>query len=189
MKLDHQAARRPRHARRTGVTLIEVLISMIVLLVAVGGMLGSISSFAMLSESSRQKAIALTAAQGMLERMQREDFEEVFVRFNNTAADDPAGGGSPGPNFAVAALQPQAGDADGMPGRVIFPADPLAAGLLREDLVDAEFGMPRDLNGNGLLEADNRAADYAVLPVRVVIEGGGVQNHSFELQAVLRSNR
>jgi hypothetical protein len=171
------------------VTLIEVLISMIVLLVAVGGMLGSISSFAMLAETSREKAIALAAAQRTLEQMQLEAFDEVFVRFNDSAADDPAAGASPGPDFAVTALQPRAGDADGLPGRVIFSVAPGVPGALREDLADADFGMPRDLDGDGLTDGANHAADYAVLPVRVVIEWGGTNNGALELQAVLRSNQ
>jgi type II secretory pathway pseudopilin PulG len=189
MQLDQQAAHGPRRARRAGVTLIEVLISMIVLLVAVGGMLGSISSFALLAETSREKALALAAAQRTLEQMQLASFDEVFVRFNDTAADDPAAGASPGPGFAVEALEPRAGDADGMPGRVVFPVDPAFPGVLREDLADADFGMPRDLDGDGVQDAANRAGDYAVLPVRVVIEWGGTNDGALELQALLRSNQ
>ncbi len=170
-------------------TLVEILMSMIVLLVAVGGMLGSFSSFAVLGETSREKSLAMLAAQRVLEQMQLEDFDEVFVRFNSTAADDPAAGNSPGPDFDVPGLKTQEGDADGFVGQVLFPEDPAVPGMLRENLNDPGFGMPRDLNGDGVADGDNQATSYAALPVRVVIQWRGTSNNSFELQTVLRSNQ
>ena len=183
------AQRTLRRSRRAGMTLLEVMMSMIVLLVAVGGMLGSFSSFAMLGEASRQKTVALLAAQQMLEQMQLADFSEVYVRFNGTNADDPALGLSPGPNFDVFGLSPQLDDPDGLPGRVVFPSAAGVLGSLREDLAEADFGLPRDLNGDGNLDANNHAGDYQILPIRIVIEWGGSSPNSLELQTALRSNQ
>ncbi|MHC5009616.1 MAG: prepilin-type N-terminal cleavage/methylation domain-containing protein [Planctomycetota bacterium] len=44
---------------------------------------------------------------------------------------------------------------------------PLAAMALREDVVDQAYGLPGDLNGDGMIDGDSRNADYAAIPVIV----------------------
>ena len=44
---------------------------------------------------------------------------------------------------------------------------------LREDVVDERTGMPRDLNGNNVIDTANHSSDYLILPVRVKIEWKG----------------
>jgi hypothetical protein len=78
------------------------------------------------------------------------------------------------------------GDADGLPGEVIFPAVAGAAGQLREDAAMPELGMPRDLNGDGAVDANDHALDYTLLPVIVRVRwrtasGAGV----YELKTML----
>jgi hypothetical protein len=90
---------------------------------------------------------------------------------------------SPGNSFAVHGLSPQSGDADGCAGAIQFPGNGLK---LREDGSDAELGMPRDLDGDGLTDATDHAGDYRLLPVRVVISWHGkTGNSSLELVTVL----
>jgi hypothetical protein len=45
---------------------------------------------------------------------------------------------------------------------------------LREDVVDPEMGMPRDLSGDSVVDSADHALDYMLLPVRVTIEWQGV---------------
>ena len=45
--------------------------------------------------------------------------------------------------------------------------------FLREDYVDERMGMPRDLNGDSLIDELDHADDYTVLPVHVEIEWRG----------------
>jgi hypothetical protein len=45
--------------------------------------------------------------------------------------------------------------------------------VLREDYVDPRFGMPRDLNGDSLIDDLDHATDYIVLPVHVQIRWRG----------------
>jgi len=44
---------------------------------------------------------------------------------------------------------------------------------LREDYVDAKLGMPRDLNGDSLIDDLDHSGDYVVLPVHVQIRWRG----------------
>ena len=45
---------------------------------------------------------------------------------------------------------------------------------LREDSVDDNLGMPRDLNGDSIIDDDDHAEDYLILPVRVRLQWEGV---------------
>ena len=177
---------RARAASRAeaGMTILEILITMVVLLIAVLGTLGSISSFAVLGDSSRETNLAYLEAQRMIERMQSGVFREVFVRFNDTTADDPAGGVSPGSDFDVPGLNVQEGDPAGKPVRTP-PAQP---GSLFEFTNDADLGLPRDLNADGVVDLANHADDYTILPVRVRVEWQGQSGNRFiELQTYMRS--
>lgn len=168
-------------------TVVELVVGMVILIIAVGGTLGVVSSFVTLEQSSRETTLAYLEAQRVVERLQSQPFDEVFARFNATQADDPAGD-SPGELFDVAGLNVRAGDADGSVGQIIFPTDPADDSALREDLQDAALGMPRDLNADGVLDNDDRAGDYEVLPVRVRVEWRGRSGNRFvELHTVLRN--
>lgn len=171
---------------RAGLTMVELTMIMMVLLVAVGGTLGSISSFVVLSDSSWERSVAYAGAQRTIEEMQAQPFHEIFARYNTSAADDPAG--AQGASFAVAALNVRNADADGMVGRIVFPVDPAAPTQLREDLVDDSFGFPRDLTGDGVADGADHADDYQILPVQVRVEWRGKSggNRFVEVETVLR---
>lgn len=168
---------RARRRSQAGFSLVEIVIAGLVLAIAVCGMSGSMVSAVAVNRVNRETALAQEAVQRQMELLQGTEFTEVFRRFNTTAADD-AGllGGAAGPNFAVFGLDVQDGDADGRVGRVEFPViDVAGVPQLREDVVDAALGMPRDLNGSGgAPDALNHANDYRVLPVRVRVQWRGV---------------
>jgi len=158
------------------------MVGLLILVVALSSALGSVSSFMVLEDSNRETALAYTAAQRVLEDMQGTHYREVFRRYNSTAADDLPG--SPGPDFAVLGLDPQLGDADGMPGRIDLPE--FAPGVLREDVTNADFGLPRDLNGDGDSDSNDHALDYVQLPLRVTVQWRGRSgNRIVELQTVM----
>jgi len=169
--------------------MVEVTVSMFILLVALGATLGTISTFTALERSSRETSVAQIGARAMLEQIQATPFPDIFATFNTDANDDPAGAGTaPGAGFAVAGLDAQAGDADGFVGRIILPATAGAPSVLREDLADDAFGLPKDLNGDGAIDADDHSTDYVVLPIRVRVEWAGPSgNRATELQALIAS--
>ena len=58
-------------------------------------------------------------------------------------------------------------------GVVVAAPEPDPQWELREDYQDADWGMPRDLTGDSIIDAENHAHSYILLPVRVLIEWQG----------------
>jgi len=161
---------------RGGFSLVEVSVALCVVVIALSGLVGSLLASARLHRVSAETATAQRAAVLTLEALQGAPFEEIFAAYNRSSADD--GGlssAAPGPNFAVAGLNTQVGDADGMCGVIEFPAALVGAqDCLFENVVDAGLGSPRDLNLDGAVDAANHAADYQLLPVRIAVRWRGV---------------
>ena len=157
---------------RGGFALIEALIAMTIVVVALSASVAAMTENMRVREQNRETVLSQLAARQALENLKLIDFPDVFASFNGSAGDDPDGFGSaPGAGFAVPGLALQLGDPDGMVGRYEFPNDPAdAPEILREDVVDANFGMPRDLTGEGDVDDLDHADDYRLLPVAAVIE-------------------
>ncbi len=124
---------------------------------------------------NRDTTLSAEGARVVFETMHNLDFGDLFTSFNADPEDDPGGvGTAPGLNFAVIGLDPLAGDPDGFVGRIVFPEMVVeATSELREDFVDATLGLPRDLNGDSMIDDQDHALDYLILPVRVEIEWEG----------------
>ncbi len=156
---------------RGGFSLLEVTVAIVVLLVALGGLSGTVLSTTRLSRSTEELAVADAAARQMAAELRATTFADVFAAYNQGPFDDPDGiGTGPGANFVVEGLTPRRDDPDGLVGRIVFPTREVAGvEELREDLEDDALGMPRDLDGDGL-DADDHSTDYLVLPVSIVVE-------------------
>lgn len=185
-RLDRAPGRRARAARgRSGFSLLELLIAVGVLLFGLLGFSQAVLRSAATNEAAREGALAAEAARELLETMQSEDFASLFSRYNGDPGDDPLGAGTaPGQDFAVAGLDPQTGDADGFVGRIEFPVNDAAPGVLREDVALTELGMPRDLDGENGVDAADHEDDYRLLPVIVRITWRGRATSS---EAVFRT--
>ncbi len=165
MSAPHQRLRR---RARSGMTLIEVTIAMGVLTVAVFLFTGVIASSSRIGSEKRQQSVAAHAARSQLERLRGLPFEQVWALCNERTDDDPAGAGTaPGPHFSVPGLDVRPDDSDGHVGRIGVPS---VAGALREDAQSIELGLPRDLDGDSLVDERDHASDYRILPVRVEVE-------------------
>jgi type II secretory pathway pseudopilin PulG len=160
-------------ARRAGFSLVEVAVAVLVLVCALTAFTRSLVGTVQLGRANREAALATEGARAVIESFYAADFAQVFALHNATAADDPAAA-APGAAFDVAGLAPRDDDADGRVGAVRFPTV-VAGGVeaLREDVVDVDLGMPRDLDGDGAIDADDHAADYRVLPVEVRVAWQG----------------
>ena len=164
-----------RNRSRAGVTLLESVIALAVMTVAV-----SLFS-SMVVSTSRQRVLNHefpTASEGVrvvLERMRNEDFDQVYAMYNSDPLDDPGGAGSaPGNRFAIPGLVALEEAPDGLVGGIQFPTL-VAGGLLelREDSVSPDIGMPRDLNGDSIVDDQDHADDDILLPVRIEIDWAG----------------
>lgn len=115
---------------------------------------------------SIEKSVAAEAARSQFEEMRNHPFSQLFQLYNDDPSDDPGGPGTaPGSRFAVKDLTPVT---PGQPvGRVIFPT---VGNQLRENISDENFGMPRDLNGDDVVDNANHATDCIILPVQLRLE-------------------
>lgn len=188
---------RPHGARRSGFTIVELIIALSILLIAASIFYRMVASTAKLRQVNRENAIAADAARVLIEEMRNRTFSELFALYNNDSSDDPGGPGTaPGNLFSVDRLTPLASSPGGQVGEVFLPSRvtevEIAGGgsggkwsggggtvvveelWVCEDAVDADLGMPRDLNGDSVIDEENHAGDYIVLPVRVVIRWKGM---------------
>ena len=159
--------------RDQGMTLLEIIIGLGVLVIAILGILGTIIGASRIDQATTEQIRAMNACRSIIETMKQTTYSEIWRRFNSNGADDPGGANTaPGANFAVTGLRAQAGDGDGMPGQIFFPE---FAGNLCETVIDARLGMPaaKDLNGNNLPVDLNVNTTYRILPVRVVVDWAG----------------
>jgi prepilin-type N-terminal cleavage/methylation domain-containing protein len=177
---------RPRCAERAGqhgFTLVELLVAATVFTVVAGAVINAIIASTALNRTNRESVLAMEAASSIVETLKAAQLDEVFARFDASAGNDPVAGVSPGAAFEVAGLEPQSADADGFVGGISFPGD---GATLREDAVDADLGMPRDLDGDGAIDALDHSGDYRLLPVRVTVRWTGKTGaRSLELVTVL----
>lgn len=152
------------------------MISVVVLTVAISGFSSSVLSSLVLNRMNRETDVAQQAVRRVLEEIQGEEFDQVFAAFNAAVGDYAGAGIESVPGFEVDGLDLLAADADGLVGRIEFPViDVAGVDELREDVVDAGLGMPRDLDGQNGVDAADHADDYQLLPVRVVVEWNGVR--------------
>lgn len=163
--------RRPRRAR-AGLTLIELMVSMSISLIAMAMFSSALIATSRMGAEKRLTTIAANAARNAIESMRAQAHAERFARFNADASDDPDGAGTaPGCHFAVDGLSARPDDGDGFVGQIVMPT---IGRELREDAVDERLGLPRDLDGDTLVDKLDHAADYVILPVMVQVEWQGV---------------
>jgi prepilin-type N-terminal cleavage/methylation domain-containing protein len=152
---------------RRGFTLLEIMISMVVITVTIAIYSGAVGEMLRSQNERRRTALAAGAARDVIERIRGMNAADRWASFNSNPLDDPGGKGTaPGSAFAVPGLVALADDPDGFVGEIAFPE---LEGMLREDSNDAELGMPRDLNGDTLIDKLDHSGDCALLPVRVTV--------------------
>jgi len=169
----------------SGWTVIEVLLSTVLLLTVVVGFAYGLASSTSLGIATKQLGLASEAARAQLEVLRATAFGEVLARYDARVENDPASGSSPGASFDVAGLAASPVDADGHVGEIVFPLDD--DGALREDLELMRLGMPRDLSGEGEIDELDHSGDYRLLPVLVRLRWrGAAGDATFELATVLK---
>ena len=155
-------------------TLLELTIALCILVVGLLGFLQSLLGAMALHRAQRDDAVVSEIARQAIANLQATPFAQVYSRYNSSAADDPGGVVSPGPNVDVPGLRTLPNDADGFVGRISFPtwSGPGGGGgggggvpELRENIAYPEFGTPRDLNRDNVIDNADHSTNYTVLPV------------------------
>ena len=133
----------------------------------------------MVASTSRQRVMnhdfpaASQAVRVVLEEMRNEKLSELFALYNADPNDDPGKPGSaPGNRFVVENFDPLETALDGMVGTISFPTITPVGEIaqLREDSVDGDLGLPRDLNGDSIIDDEDHATDYVLLPIKVEVD-------------------
>jgi type II secretory pathway pseudopilin PulG len=172
-----------RRGTSAGFSILEILIAATVFMLVSGAVVTTLVASNALNATNRETVLAAQAAESIVEELKSTPFDEVFARYNSTVDDDPAVGDSPGYWFAVRGLSPRADDPDGAVGQIDFPGDGLE---LREDVTDADLGLPRDMDRDGIVDDQDKAASYRILPVRVTLAWTGPNgNRTLQLVTVL----
>jgi len=164
-----------------GFTLVEIMISAIVLVLGMLGFVRVIASSVGSSSSNQESNQAIQAARAKIEEIQTADFADLFRLYNIPGGDDPGGAGTaPGATFTVPGLQPDPADPDGIVGQILLPAMVGAGGAweVREDFQSAALGTPRDLSGDGVWDQLDHSLDYGVMPVQISLRWRGVRGVS-----------
>jgi type II secretory pathway pseudopilin PulG len=162
-----------RH-RRAAFTVLEVLIAASAMLVAALGFSQALIATMRASRLTREQAVATEAARQRIEQIRSVNFRDAFRQYNAHPDDDLNGiGTAPGGNFAVAGLDPAAGDNDGFAGEIVFPVNANAPGVLREDMVMPDLGCPFSLDGDVNVDTADHSLDYQILPVLVRVRWRG----------------
>lgn len=152
-------------AGRRGMTLYEVMVALVVLTVSSYMLTSTIASTLSETAAKRERAAAADAARNVLESMRSQPIGQLFALYDHATSDDPAGPGTaPGPHFDVEGLEPAVDDPDGHVGEVLLPA---TGPPLVESAVSPSLGLPRDLDGDHAIDANDHSTNYLVLPVGV----------------------
>ena len=174
---------------RRGTTLLEIVVAGSVLAVAFSIYAGTSLAVRNEARATHEVTLASFACQRVVEAMRAAPFDEIFARWNHDRGDDPDGAGTaPGVSFDVPGLSSVEGDDDGLVGEVLLPEIEVQPGVwqLREDSNAADLGMPRDLNGDSVLDDVDHSQDYFQIPVCVRARWNGRTGPcKYELYALL----
>jgi type II secretory pathway pseudopilin PulG len=172
-----------RHER--GVSLVEMLGALLVLAV---GLLSHVSSTLSEHRLAREQSARTTAIQAMRDVIERlradEDFPTLYARLRTLEVQAEAGGGAEsapladgGTAWPLTTYFPTRTPADGELAMHVLvevpPPQPPQSGsgtaALRENATLPAFGLPADLDGDGAIDDDPHDADYATIPIVVIL--------------------
>ncbi len=194
---------RARSRRRdAGFGLVELLLatSMIATVLLAHAMSIAFSHTA--SVNSEERGVELLTTQRFVERLRADTgFAGLYARLRARTSESAGDMGltSLGRDDALAGFDATAYYADftvppGLGTWSILVQVPVSTvggvSALRENLVAPRYGLPADLNGDGVIDADPRDSDYVVLPVvvRVRCRRRGHEPREVVLATWLRSH-
>lgn len=192
-----------RAPHAAGFTLIEVCIALVILVIAILGHVATVGAAHRTSLDVEERGLALQTLERFIERLRDDpDWETLWLRLRarsvESAADTALASLSNDFDLATVAATTYYADFQ-VPSQlqnasflVQVPAfDNGGTWELRENLNAPRYGLPFDLNGDGLTDATPRNDDYRQIPVVVRIRWGGVGRlpNELALSTWLRGDR
>ena len=193
---------RPRRTpEQGGFTLLEVLIGTVVIAIALMGHMASAFSEYKMARGEQARSEALHVARQFVERMRSDDdWAGLYDRLRalQLLADSPGTFGDRledgrrawpphhyYPDFVLPTWL------DSMVLLVDVPFDPQSPTEFREDLPLPRYGMPTDLDGDGVIDGAPRHTDYRALPIVLTFSWrtNGEAAHEMRLSTWLRGMR
>ncbi len=189
-----------------GFSLIELIAGITLLAVAILTHASTTVGEHRLSVEERIRSEALHVTQQVIQRLRSdEDWATLYERLrlrldqtvNTSAGTTVLADGRRAyvpqtyfPDFSLAAPMRECHLLIEVPAAALAE-DPAGPTRLREDLEDPRFGLPADLNGDGAMDGMAHDDDYAVLPVRVIVQWipPGEATRVIEVVAWLRGDR
>jgi len=159
--------------------MIEVLVSAVFLSVALLGYAASAVRHQVAAAELSERGVEFLTIERFIERMRADtDWAGLYGRLRPLSVETTGDAtlSNLGADTSLAAQLPTAYYADfTVPSRlgtvrilVQVPSTTVAGvPALRENTSAPKYGLPRDLNGDGVIDGSSRNADYAVLPVVV----------------------
>jgi len=187
-----------RRRRDSGVSMIELIIALAVIVLALVALMSSVMSSSKISDASKESAIAYEAARAKIEEMRTyskcSTFNNIYTYYKKGATANTATVTGLNATKIGGVAQPVL--------QIHFPTATAASTDLTETLVTAltdkdlnhigqSLGMPKDLNRNGSDGAavawDSGGAlntDYGVLPVMVRVRWESVGRQPAQIEVV-----
>ena len=152
----------PRKAlQQAGFSLVEVVIAMTVLMIGLLALTSTSVVAHSLEKADDSRQIAGQALRGCVERAHAVSIQALAddTGWSQAVVSAFEAGNLPGPEFAVAGLSPWEGESSVGTIQVITDE------TLSDDNLGVSLGMPRDLNGDGLVSDFDVFATGILLPV------------------------
>ena len=149
-----------RRSGEAGISLIETLVVLGSVTITILGILTAHVTAAQLNRTNHETTLASEAIRSRMETIAASTPDTVIAAYGS--------GTAPGPTFTLATL---GANSAGQRGTVEMP---LSGGILRENVTNSALGMPKDLNGDGVIDSLDHTADWKILPVLVRLRWNGV---------------
>jgi prepilin-type N-terminal cleavage/methylation domain-containing protein len=191
------AAPARRTPRERGLSLVEILVAAAIVAIALLSHAATTLAGHRLTVAEENRSVALQFVRDFVERLRSdEDWEGLYSRID--ALQRTAGGTKEGEGGQLNLVSAYYGDLE-VPGALgtvgaLVEAPVTVVGpsrQLREDASAPAFGLPYDLNGDGVVGSADCSADYRALPVLVTLrwEGAGDVEQSIRVATWLRGER
>jgi prepilin-type N-terminal cleavage/methylation domain-containing protein len=198
------AIRRVRSRRsQRGFSLIETLIASVVLVLAILGHAASVITAHSMNRTTEDTAIAAQTLGRFVERLRADpDWAGLYARLRALSAESASDAGlsNLGADPALACYAATSYYADFTVPSALGSATFLVqvpslavsgTSALRESAVAPRYGLPYDLNGDGVVDSASRDADYVKLPMvaRIRWKRATGDSKEFVLATWLRGER